>query len=318
MTNQKARNSKASPIIDVVLATTGKSFRLADVLHSILNQTYQIDSIYIIWNSLAEPVELKVFESNPRVNIIVKAEVNGAASAYNYGIKNSIKGGSSYICLAADDDIWELEKIAKQIKCVKETNVVFTSATFMNEYHTFKRPKVIFPKSTAPIEVFYTKKSILSYSKHYLPISSVMFPTIAAKHLFNEKLVVREDIEWLQRLHLNGFQILQLSDALINVGSDSAKASKREFISDIKMFLEIIVSETAKRHFLLYTLPRSSVLAGDLKKLSELHEFLKTAMSLNLRNKMELFIQVLVCFCIHKLSESRLTSKMLTTRERSK
>jgi hypothetical protein len=124
-----------------------------------------------------------------------------------------------------------------------------------------------------------------------------MFPKSAAAHSFNERLVVREDIEWIQRLYSHGFKIIQLREALINVGSDYVKASKREFISDIEMFLEGITSQQTKRNFLLYTLPRSSVLAGDNTKLSELHNFIVRSLELNLRVFLQLCLQRIVCLC---------------------
>jgi glycosyltransferase involved in cell wall biosynthesis len=318
VTDHWNEDSKSNLIVDVVLATTGRSSRLKEVLDSLLNQTFKVNCIYIIWNSLAEPFELEEFKKNPRVIIKVKHNVNGAASAYNYGIKNSIQGGSNFICLAADDDIWELEKIDKQMRKVSESNIVFTSATFTNEFHKFKRPKVLFPKYISPVDVFYTKKNVLTYSKHYLPISSAMFPVNAARHLFNENLVVREDIEWLQQLHLNGFEIVQMPEALINVGSDSDKASKRECQEDIKKFLEIIVSETTKHNFLLYTLPRSSVLAGDFRKLFELHNVIKTNTKLHLGGKLHLILQIIVCFAMNLLRKSQSTSIFFLTRFRSK
>lgn len=314
MTSEDTVNLKSRATIDVVLATTGKSSRLTEVVDAIIDQSYEIDKLFIIWNSAAQPDQLSKYERNPRVVVLVKPEVNGAASAYNLGIRESLVGGSDFKCLAADDDVWHHEKIAKQIECMTDSSIVFTSAIFVNEFQSFKRPKDIFPKNQNPSDIFFSKKSILKYSNYYLPISSVMFPKSAAEHSFNERLVVREDIEWIQRLYSHGFKIIQLREALINVGSDYVKASKREFISDIEMFLEGITSQQTKQNFLLYTLPRSSVLAGDNTKLSELHNFIMRSVELNLQVFLQLCLQRIVCFCA--LSFRYVANKLIQMKSR--
>lgn len=303
MSNPSRKIWAPNASVSVVLATTGQTKSLEAVIHTILNQTYEVKNLCIVWNSLHEPNRLSYLLSENRVQIIRKSKVNGAAAAYNEGVTKSILYSPNFICLAADDDKWELEKIEKQIKFAKPHRIVFTSALFQNNLHRILRPKFIFPSDESPLKVFYTKKSIFRYSKYYLPISSVMFPFEASNLKFDENLKVREDISWLEDAYQKGFEIFQIPDVLIEIGSDYEKASKRESKDDVLLFLAKINDSKIKRNFMLYTLPRPSILVGDLDKLNEIQKMCHEQINVNAFDRIIMGKHKFICGILAKAKQ---------------
>jgi hypothetical protein len=289
--------------INVVLATTGQARSLETVIDTILNQTREIQNLYIVWNSLKDPNRLSYLLDEIRVQIILKGEVNGAAAAYNLGIRKAIQDAPNFICLAADDDKWHFEKIEKQVKFATPRRMVFTSAVFQNEYHRIVRPKSIFPNNQSPLKTFYTKKSVFRYAKHYLPISSIMFPIEASSLKFEESLKIREDIYWLDQAYQRGFEIYQIPDVLIEVGSDYIKASNRESRDDVIKFLALINDCGIKKKFMMYTLSRPSILVGDTKKLNEIHLLCHELIKVNVFDRIIMLKQHFVCVLIDKAKQ---------------
>ncbi|MBX9696589.1 MAG: glycosyltransferase family 2 protein [Alphaproteobacteria bacterium] len=107
------------PLISVVVPTHNRPDFLRKTLESILSQTYANLEIFVISNGV-NPNNKAMVESLNDSRIIYRDQENsgGPSSPRNYGIKLS-KG--KYLAFCDDDDLWEEDKLEKQI-CALEEN----------------------------------------------------------------------------------------------------------------------------------------------------------------------------------------------------
>jgi len=124
---------------------------LEDTLNSILNQTYQDwESILIDDNSTDN--SLKIAEKfallDSRFIIIYKTVSGGAAKARNAGIE---KAKGRFIAFLDSDDIWESEKLEKQIAFMKSNEILFG----YTNYHLMSEQGQVSNEVKVPLKVSY-------------------------------------------------------------------------------------------------------------------------------------------------------------------
>ena len=107
-----------------------KSEFIDESINSILNQTYQKFEIIIIDDELSENSS-RVLNSieclDPRIKIYKNKENQGAGPSRNYGI-NLCSG--EYIAFCDCDDLWKPEKLEKQFRFMKESNLSFSFTSY--------------------------------------------------------------------------------------------------------------------------------------------------------------------------------------------
>lgn len=123
------------PTISVVIPSYNHEKYVKETIESVLNQTFQDFEIIITDDGSKDNTvnEIKKY-SDPRIKLFVFEENQGACKTLNNCINHS-KG--KYIAVLSSDDVWELDKLEKQLKFLKnhpEIDAVFTKAKIINEF----------------------------------------------------------------------------------------------------------------------------------------------------------------------------------------
>lgn len=136
-------------LVSVIITTYGnRQDYLAEAIESVLNQTYNnIEIIVIDDNGKNTPFQLNnelYFKEFNNIQYYPLNNNSGAQIARNTGI---IFSKGKYIAFLDDDDIWDKEKISKQVKYLEEQNL---DLVFCNGYRFFNddtNDKVLYQKN---------------------------------------------------------------------------------------------------------------------------------------------------------------------------
>ena len=140
-------------LVSIVVPVYNAERFLDDTINSVLNQTYTNWELILV-NDCSKDNSKKVYEkykSDKRIIWYDQKQNGGAAIARNKGIDLS-KG--KYLCFLDADDLWDKEKIEKQVKFMKSNNFIFTFTgyEFANENGNPNGKKVY-----VPIKINYEK-----------------------------------------------------------------------------------------------------------------------------------------------------------------
>ena len=122
-------------LVSAIIPYYKKKKYIKEKIKSILNQTYTNIEIVIVYDDIIKN-DLNYlnenYSKNKNIKIIVNDRNIGAGQSRNIGIANS-KG--KYIAFIDADDLWDKEKISKQIEYMKKNNfqVSHTSYKIINE-----------------------------------------------------------------------------------------------------------------------------------------------------------------------------------------
>lgn len=138
--------------ISIIIPTHNRKKLLEKTLQSVLNQTYKADEIIIIDDGSTDGTQesLKIYLENDTLKYIFQ-ENQGVSSARNHGIKIA---QNKWICFLDSDDIWDINKLEKQVK-----------------FH-LQHPSILF-SHTDELWVFNDK--IIKQKKHQLKPSGYCF-----------------------------------------------------------------------------------------------------------------------------------------------
>ena len=122
-------------LVSAIIPYYKKKKYINETIKSILNQTYTNIEIVIVYDDIIKN-DLNYLNENYSKNENIKIRVNdrnlGAGQSRNIGIAHS-KG--KYVAFIDADDLWDKEKISKQIEYMKKNNfqVSHTSYKIINE-----------------------------------------------------------------------------------------------------------------------------------------------------------------------------------------
>lgn len=198
MTEKKTRKdaSKSSgdtgyqPLVSIVTPTHNSERFIADTIKTVCEQSYK-NWEWIIVDDASSDGTLEVIkkakdkianEANATGNIrVVKlARNSGAAQARNVGIREA-KG--EYLCFLDADDLWECEKIAKQVKFMKDgdyafsfTGYEFADAEGKPNGKVVSVPEKISYKQALKNTTIWT--STVMFDMHKLSVDEVLMPDV--------------------------------------------------------------------------------------------------------------------------------------------
>jgi glycosyltransferase involved in cell wall biosynthesis len=122
------------PKISVIIPSYNHATFIAEAIQSVLNQTFQDFEILIIDDcSKDDSTHIINNFTDKRISFLINEQNIGACSTMN-GLIELATG--EYIALLNSDDIWESEKLAKQIEFMdsnKQYSAVFSDAQIINE-----------------------------------------------------------------------------------------------------------------------------------------------------------------------------------------
>lgn len=202
------------PLVSVVIPVFNSEKSIIQTLSSVKEQTFGNIEIIVVNDGSTDASETKIkifIAENPECTIHYYFQKNqGVSAARNVGLKNA-KG--KYIALLDSDDMWDKEKISKQVHIMEENEDIDLLATNRNG-EFFKRflnvafervnhisPKLLMLKNFLITPTVVLKKEILT-----------------AVGYFNEKLKYAEDYEFLIRCTKYSNCYL-LNESLVTTGS---------------------------------------------------------------------------------------------------
>ncbi|MGI6684354.1 MAG: glycosyltransferase [Bacillota bacterium] len=122
------------PKVSVIIPSYNHEKFIGEAIESVLNQTYQ-DFELIIIDDCSHDNSIKVIEKfkSEKIRFFINEKNMGATYTANKCISEA---RGEYIALLNSDDIWELNKLEKQVPILdnnREIGAVFSNALFINE-----------------------------------------------------------------------------------------------------------------------------------------------------------------------------------------
>ena len=116
--------------VDIVLPNYNSAPYLSETINSVINQTFKNWKLVIVdGNSNIETRKiLENYANHPNVNIIWLKKNKKAGFCRNLAIRNS---KSDYIAFIDSDDIWEKEKLSKQLDFMIKNKYYFTYTNYL-------------------------------------------------------------------------------------------------------------------------------------------------------------------------------------------
>lgn len=117
--------------IDIIIPTYNSEKYITETIESVKKQTIKNWKIIIIddgsTDNTIEKINNSIVEIKDKVEVIKLKKNKGVANARNVGIQKST---NRYIAFLDSDDIWEKEKLEKQINYMKRNNYYFTYTNY--------------------------------------------------------------------------------------------------------------------------------------------------------------------------------------------
>ena len=131
--------------VSVIIPVFNSKKYLKDCLNSVVNQTYKNLEIIVV-NDCSSDKSLKIIKKykDKRIKIINLKKNSGVAFARNAGIDEST---GDYLCFIDSDDYWNLKKVEKQVKFMKDNDYTFIYSDYEYLRLNGKRHRVNVPKS---------------------------------------------------------------------------------------------------------------------------------------------------------------------------
>ena len=154
-------NNLSNATVKVVLPNYNSAAYVSETIDSVINQTFKNWKLTIVDdNSNTETRKvLKNYIDHPNINIIWLKKNKRTGFCRNLAIRNS---KSEYIAFVDSDDIWEKEKLSKQLDFMIKNKYYFTYTNYLpfkfeKEQHNLKE---IRPKKFFTFETFIRNTSI--------------------------------------------------------------------------------------------------------------------------------------------------------------
>ena len=156
--------------VDIVLPNYNSALYVSETINSVINQTFKNWKLIIVdGNSNIETRKiLENYINHPNINIIWLKKNKKTGFCRNYAIRNS---KSDYIAFIDSDDIWEKEKLSKQLDFMIKNKYHFTYTNYQ-PFKSTKRLPVIKPAKYFDYNKF-TKNTSIATSSMIIKKSSI-------------------------------------------------------------------------------------------------------------------------------------------------
>lgn len=218
-------------MVSIIIPTYNRAALIQNSIQSILNQTYNDFELIIVDDCSSDNTKDVVSQiKDERIKYIRLPENHGACYARNTGIEKS-KG--DIIAFHDSDDIWHLDKLEKQIECLKSTDadVVFCKMNAIDpDTHQKKTSSCQFSKG-----FLSGKESVLGISTQTILGKADVFKDVE----FDPKVPRLQDFDLLMRIH-EKYSIYCLDESLVdyNVGKDSISSNPLKLYQACCIFKE--------------------------------------------------------------------------------
>ena len=134
-------------LVSVIIPLYNSERLIEKTLDSVLSQTYKNIEVLIVDDCSTDKsydIVSRIAKNDKRVILLQNKVNSGAAVARNYGLKKS-KG--RYIAYIDADDLWNSDKLEKQIKFMNENNIGFSCCAYniINESGVDQKKEIFMP-----------------------------------------------------------------------------------------------------------------------------------------------------------------------------
>ena len=114
-----------SDLVSIIMPSYNTAQYIADSIESVLAQTHENWELLIVDDCSTDNTDEVVaeFSIDPRIRYLKNAKNSGAAVSRNRALREA---RGKWIAFLDSDDLWEPEKLEKQIAFMKENNYKFT------------------------------------------------------------------------------------------------------------------------------------------------------------------------------------------------
>ena len=125
--------------VSVIIPMFNSEKYIVECLNSVINQTYHNLEIIVIDDcSTDNSINLVNSLKDKRINLIKMKKNSGVSKARNKGVN---KATGDYICFLDSDDVWNLDKITKQVSFIEQNNYEFIYSSYT--IHNSKKDKFV-------------------------------------------------------------------------------------------------------------------------------------------------------------------------------
>ena len=121
---------KKEELVSIVVPVYNAEKFLKDTIQTVLEQTYPNWELLLVddcSNDNSVGIIKEYVKDDKRIRLLKNEKNSGAALTRNHGIKEA-KG--TYLCFLDADDLWEKEKLEKQLKFMKENHCAFSFTSY--------------------------------------------------------------------------------------------------------------------------------------------------------------------------------------------
>jgi len=251
--------------LSVVIASVGRS-GLTQILRDIHQSGSEIPIRIILVLDGVSPDDpnINVWKSLCSFVVITPNKV-GASAAYSIGLKMV---DSDHFRIFTDDDVWEHQALIDALSAIENGSVLVCKSLVHDEVGLHVRSSY-FPQSASPLESVYSPILPWQRNKIYFHLTSMIFPVEASRILFNNELIIREDLEWLQRIFVAGIKFKFSNTVLGSVYPSHIRSAQRQSLeidTDWASRLTLISPKVA-RNFVFFHCFRSFAVTGNPKEI---------------------------------------------------
>ena len=180
-----------SNLVSIIIPYYKKKFFFKKTINSVLNQTYKNFEIILIYddNNRSELLLVKkILKKVKKKKIIINKKNLGVGISRNYGIQ---KAKGKFLSFLDADDIWDKDKLTKQIEFMKKNNLDFS----YSDYSIINERGVLIKKVQSPKRIKF-KNLLFSCD---IALSSVVVNSNILKNEKFPNLKTKEDyLLWLK------------------------------------------------------------------------------------------------------------------------
>ena len=210
-------------IISVIIPTYNREKLIKRSIESVLNQTYQDIEIIIVDDASTDNTKKEIDKINDnRIKYYKLKKNQGACHARNYGIK---KASGKYIAFQDSDDVFEKEKLEKQLSNLKKNN---SDLDFCKISINCDDIQVIVPSEKQEKQIYNNKILDELCNGNFISTQAILVKKdCIKKYLFDEKMPRLQDFDLLFRMTPH-IKISYTNEILVNLYTQNDSIGKSD------------------------------------------------------------------------------------------
>lgn len=232
------------PLVSIITPVYNDSKFVKQTIESVLNQTYSNFELIIV-DDCSNDDSIAIIKSfnDERIKLFINDKNEGAAFSRNRALKNA---SGEYIAFLDGDDIWDKDKLKKQISFMIENKYLFS-------YTNYER----IDEDTKPLGIFITGPKRVTH-KDFIKSDYVGCLTVMYKKSICDNLQIPNDIYkrndyalWIVLSQFADCYLLNETLSFYRVrGGGISKGGKQKLIKHhVIMFKKILNISTFKAYF---------------------------------------------------------------------